>query len=68
MKRGRVINIASVLGVVPARLQCAYTASKAGVVNLTRTMWRSELGRDGVLVNCIAPGTMENVLTATVRP
>ncbi len=59
-KRGRVINIASVLGVVPARLQCAYTASKAGVVNLTRTM-AIELGPDGVLVNCVAPGTMENI-------
>ena len=37
-KSGRIINISSVMGLVPARLQCAYTAAKAGVVNLTRTM------------------------------
>ena len=58
-KSGRIINISSVLGVVPARLQCAYTAAKAGVVNLTRTM-AIELGAEGILVNCIAPGSMSN--------
>jgi 3-oxoacyl-[acyl-carrier protein] reductase len=57
---GRVVNIASVLGVVPARLQCAYTAAKAGVVHLTRTM-AIELGSRGILTNCVAPGS---VLTA----
>ncbi len=54
---GRIINIASVLGLVPARLQCAYTAAKAGVVNLTKAM-AIELGSRGVLVNCIAPGSI----------
>src|SRR4029077_15561257 len=33
---GRVINIASVVGLVPLRLQCAFVAAKAGVVNLTK--------------------------------
>lgn len=56
-KFGRIINIASVMGLVPARLQCAYTAAKAGVVNLTRTM-AIELGSQGVLTNCIAPGSI----------
>jgi NAD(P)-dependent dehydrogenase (short-subunit alcohol dehydrogenase family) len=55
-RSGRIINIASVLGVVPARLQCAFTAAKAGVVHLTRTM-AIELANRGVLVNCIAPGS-----------
>jgi NAD(P)-dependent dehydrogenase (short-subunit alcohol dehydrogenase family) len=54
---GRIVNIASVLGLVPARLQCAYTAAKAGLVNLTRTM-AIELGSKGVLTNCIAPGSI----------
>ena len=54
---GRIINIASVLGLVPARLQCAYVAAKAGVVNLTKAM-ALELGQAGVLVNCIAPGSI----------
>jgi len=56
-RSGRIINIASVLGLVPARLQCAYVAAKAGVVNLTKAM-ALELGAQGVLVNCIAPGSI----------
>jgi 3-oxoacyl-[acyl-carrier protein] reductase len=56
-RSGRIINISSVLGIVPARLQCAFVAAKAGVVNLTRAM-ALELGAQGVLVNCIAPGSI----------
>jgi len=56
-KSGRIINIASVLGLVPARLQCSFVAAKAGVVNLTRAM-ALELGCQGILVNCIAPGSI----------
>ena len=54
---GRIINIASIAGLVPLRLQCAFVAAKAGVVNLTRAM-ALELGPRGVLVNCIAPGSI----------
>jgi len=57
---GRIVNVSSVLGVVPARLQCAFTAAKAGVVHLTRTM-AIELGARGILTNAVAPGS---VLTA----
>lgn len=53
---GRIINIASIVGLVPLRLQCAYVAAKAGVVNLTRAM-ALELGPLGILVNGIAPGS-----------
>ena len=55
-QEGRIINIASVLGVVPARLQCAFTSAKAGVAHLTRTL-AIELGEHGILVNCVAPGS-----------
>ena len=55
-KSGRIINISSVLGVVPARLQCAYTTAKAGVIQLTRTM-AIELAPNKILVNCVAPGS-----------
>src|SRR5438477_435007 len=53
---GRIINIASIAGLVPLRLQCAVVAAKAGVVNLTRAM-ALELGPHGILVNGIAPGS-----------
>jgi NAD(P)-dependent dehydrogenase (short-subunit alcohol dehydrogenase family) len=53
---GRIVNIASVAGVVPMRLQCAFTAAKAGVVHLTKTM-AIELAEQGILVNCVAPGS-----------
>ncbi|MBI3860477.1 MAG: SDR family oxidoreductase [Planctomycetia bacterium] len=53
---GRIINIASIAGLVPLRLQCAFIAAKAGVVNLTKGM-ALELGPFGILVNGIAPGS-----------
>ena len=55
---GRIINIASVLGLVPARLQSSYIAAKAGVVNLTKAM-ALELAPHGVLVNAVAPGSTQ---------
>jgi NAD(P)-dependent dehydrogenase (short-subunit alcohol dehydrogenase family) len=55
-RSGRIINIASVVGMVPLRLQCAYVAAKAGVVNLTKGM-ALELGPDGIMVNGVAPGS-----------
>ncbi len=55
-KSGRIINIASIVGLVPLRLQCAFVAAKAGVVNLTKAM-ALELGSAGILVNGIAPGS-----------
>ena len=57
-KSGRIINIASVLGLVPARLQSSYIAAKAGVVNLTKAM-ALELASHGVLVNGVAPGSTQ---------
>ena len=54
---GRIINIASVAGLVPLRLQSAFVAAKAAVINLTKSM-AIELGAEGILVNAIAPGSI----------
>lgn len=53
---GRIVNISSVLGVVPARLQCAFIAAKGGLIQMTRAM-AIELAPQGILVNCVAPGS-----------
>jgi len=52
----RIINIASIAGLVPLRLQSPFVAAKAGVINLTKSM-ALELGPRGILVNGIAPGS-----------
>ncbi len=57
---GRIVNIASVLGLVPMRLQSSYIAAKAGVVNLTKAM-ALELAPEGILVNAVAPGSTQTI-------
>lgn len=60
---GRVVNIASaVVFLGPPRL-VAYTASKAALVGLTRAL-ASEVGADGITVNCIAPGLTSTATAA----
>lgn len=54
---GRIVNIASVVGLVPLRLQCAFAAAKAGVINLTKAM-AIELGEAGITSNAITPGSI----------
>lgn len=56
---GCIINIASITGQVPLRLQCAYAAAKAAVINLTKAM-ALELADYGVRCNAIAPGSVLN--------
>ena len=54
---GRIVNIASVAGLVPLRLQSGFVAAKAGVVNLSKSM-ALELAPQGILTNCVAPGSI----------
>lgn len=62
---GRVVNIASTEGVGAQPFVSAYTASKHGVVGLTRAM-AVELGQTGVTFNCICPGPIRTGMTAPI--
>jgi NAD(P)-dependent dehydrogenase (short-subunit alcohol dehydrogenase family) len=69
-KRGSIINISSAGAfgsTSPTVVPPCYGASKAGVISLTRT-GAVEYGRDGIRVNCIAPGTHETGLGALPDP
>ena len=62
-KRGRIINIASVSGMMGNPGQVNYSASKAGVIGLTRTVSR-ELSKRNITVNAVAPGFIATDMAA----
>jgi 3-oxoacyl-[acyl-carrier protein] reductase len=62
---GRVVNIASTEAIVATGGIAAYSASKAGVTGLTRSM-AVELGRFGITVNCVCPGPINTGMTAGI--
>jgi len=67
MKRrsGRIINMASVVGLNGNKGQANYAASKAGLIALTKSVAK-ELGSRNILVNAIAPGFIETEMTAAM--
>ena len=64
--RGKVVNVASNLGVIGRANFAAYCASKAAVINFTRAVG-IEWARSGVQVNAIAPGYVETEMNAELR-
>ncbi len=55
---GKIINIASIVGLRPGRYQGIYSVTKAGLISLTKTL-AAELGGDNIQVNAIAPGLVQ---------
>ncbi|MBA3656520.1 MAG: 3-oxoacyl-[acyl-carrier-protein] reductase [Gemmatimonadaceae bacterium] len=67
MKRrwGRIINMASVVGIMGNKGQANYAASKAGLIALTKSVAK-ELGSRNILVNAVAPGFIETDMTGAM--
>ncbi len=60
---GRIVKIASTVGLAAMRLQSPFVAAKTGIIHLARSM-ALELAPKGILVNAVAPGS---TLTAVIR-
>ena len=64
-KAGRIINITSVVGVTGNAGQTNYSAAKAGMIGMSKSMAQELAGR-GVTINCIAPGFIKTAMTDKV--
>ncbi|MDX6238313.1 MAG: 3-oxoacyl-[acyl-carrier protein] reductase [Kribbellaceae bacterium] len=65
LRRGRIVFISSVVGLLGSPGQVNYAASKAGLVGMARSMAR-ELGSRGITTNVVAPGFVETDMTAVL--
>jgi len=69
MKRrwGRIVNIASVVGLIGNKGQANYAASKAGLIGLSKSVAR-ELASRNILTNVVAPGFIDTDMTSAMTP
>src|SRR6185295_5216241 len=65
-RAGRIINIASVVGLTGNAGQCNYAASKAGLIGFTKSM-ALELASRGITVHALAPGFIETDMTSALN-
>ncbi len=61
-RKGKIINITSVIGLIGNTGQANYAASKAGIIGFTKSVAK-ELGKRNILVNAVAPGFIETEMT-----
>ncbi|MBM7578464.1 3-oxoacyl-[acyl-carrier protein] reductase [Jeotgalibacillus terrae] len=66
-RKGKIINVSSIVGVMGNAGQANYVASKAGVIGLTKTSAK-ELAARGINVNAVAPGFIETDMTGELPP
>jgi 3-oxoacyl-[acyl-carrier protein] reductase len=64
-RSGRIINVSSIAGIMGNPGQANYSAAKAGLIGLTKTLAR-EMGPRGITVNAVAPGFIETDMTAAL--
>ncbi|EXJ15362.1 3-oxoacyl-ACP reductase FabG [Imhoffiella purpurea] len=64
-RKGRIVNIASVVGAMGNAGQTNYAAAKAGMMGFTKSLAR-EVGARGVTVNCVAPGFIDTDMTRSL--
>jgi len=62
---GRIVNIASIWGVISKAQRASYSASKFAVDGMTKAL-AAEVAADGILANCVAPGFIDTEMTRTV--
>ena len=62
---GRIVNVASIFGVVSAPFRASYSASKFALDGLTAAL-AAEVAKDGILANCVSPGVIDTELTRSV--
>jgi 3-oxoacyl-[acyl-carrier protein] reductase len=66
-KRGRIVNVASIIGLTGNKGQANYAASKAGLIGFTKSVAK-EYGSRGILVNAVAPGFIDTDMTGGLPP